>query len=110
MATEKRYIDANAFKIFLCKCCNILRPEEPCEPCDCNVLAVINEQPTVDAVEVVHGRWDEIPNKYMSVSTKNGFYSGHATNCSVCHEVNPNAFKTNYCPNCGAMMDGDGNG
>lgn len=65
----------------------------------------IYAMPTVDAVEVVHGRWDEIPNKYMSVSTKTGSYSGHATSCSVCHEINPNAFKTNYCPNCGAKMD-----
>ena len=50
---DKRLIDANAFKSFLCECCNILRSEEPCEPSDCNVLAVIDEQPTVDAVEVV---------------------------------------------------------
>lgn len=52
MATKKRLIDADAFKSFLCKCCNILRSEEPCEPSDCNILAVIDEQPTVDAVEV----------------------------------------------------------
>lgn len=55
---------------------------------------------------VVHGRWDDIPNEYMSVVSKTGAYHGNATTCSVCHEVNPNAFKTNYCPNCGAMMDG----
>lgn len=50
------------------------------------------------------GRWDEIPNSYISISSKDGSYSGHATSCSVCREVNPNAFKTNYCPNCGAKM------
>ena len=53
MATEKRLIDANALKSCLCKCCNILYSEEPCEPSDCNVMAFIDEQPTVDAVEVV---------------------------------------------------------
>ena len=63
--------------------------------------------PLDDVAPVVHGRWDEIPNKYMSVTTKTGSYSGHATSCSVCHEINPNAFKTNYCPNCGAKMCGD---
>ena len=52
-----------------------------------------------------HGRWDEIPNKYISVSGKNGSYSGHATSCSVCHEVNTNVFRTNFCPNCGARME-----
>ena len=101
MATEKRLIDANALKaefpfagVFEKDLWHTL-----------TIHAAIDNAPTVDAVEVVHGRWDEIPNKYMSVSTKNGSYSGHATSCSVCHEVNPNLFKTNYCPNCGAKMD-----
>ena len=99
MVTEKRLIDAN-----------ILEERVNQEPTDGmfthEIIAAIKEQTTVDATEVVHGRWDEIPNKYMSVTTKTGSYSGHATSCSVCHEVNPNAFKTNYCPNCGAKMDG----
>lgn len=59
-----------------------------------------------DWAQVVHGRWDNIPNTYMLVASKDGSYSGNATTCSVCHEVNPNAYKTNYCPNCGAKMDG----
>lgn len=59
-----------------------------------------------DVAPVVHGRWDDIPNTYMSVASKDGTYHGNATSCSVCHEVNPNAYKTNYCPNCGAKMDG----
>lgn len=67
----------------------------------------ITQLPAADVVEVVRGRWDEIPNRYMSISSKDGSYSGHATSCSVCHEVNPNVFKTNYCPSCGAKMDGD---
>lgn len=43
-------------------------------------------------VEVVHGRWEA-----------RGFY-GH--NCSVCGALND--IDTNYCPNCGARMDGEG--
>lgn len=62
--------------------------------------------PPADVMPVRHGRWDDIPNKYMAVASKDGSYHGHATTCSVCHEVNPNAFKTNYCPNCGSKMDG----
>lgn len=58
----------------------------------------------MDYAPVIHGRWDDIPNAYMSVVSKTGAYHGNATTCSVCHEVNPNAFKTNYCPNCGARM------
>ena len=62
---------------------------------------------SADVAPVLHGRWDNIPNTYMLVASKDGSYSGNATTCSVCHEVNPNAYKTNYCPNCGAKMDGE---
>lgn len=64
--------------------------------------------PAADVAPVVHGQWDDIPNEYMSVVSKTGAYHGNATTCSVCHDVNPNAFKTNYCHNCGAKMDGGG--
>ena len=64
------------------------------------------EIPAADVAPVVHGRWDDVPNRYVSVACKDGSYSGHVTSCSVCHEINPNAYKTNYCPNCGAKMDG----
>lgn len=60
---------------------------------------------TADVAPVLHGRWDNVPNTYMSVISKDGAYHGNATTCSVCHEVNPNAYKTNFCPNCGAKMD-----
>ena len=59
-----------------------------------------------DVTTVRHGRWDSIPNTYMCVAGKDGSYHGYATSCSVCHEINPNAYKTNYCPNCGCRMDG----
>lgn len=58
-----------------------------------------------DYEPVIHGQWDDIPNAYMSVVSKTGTYHGNATTCSICLEVNPNAFKTNYCPNSGAKMD-----
>lgn len=50
--------------------------------------------PTVDAVPVRHGKW--IPWKYH-----NGF------RCEFCNEPVDN--KHNYCPNCGAKMDGERN-
>ena len=53
--------------------------------------------PTVDAVEVVHGRWIAVGgNRYTRVS--------QCTNCCAKYD-----FTSNYCPNCGAKMDGDGN-
>lgn len=65
----------------------------------------MKDLPSADVSPVVHGKWDEIPNQYMSVVGKDGSYHGNVTSCSVCHEINPNAYKTNYCPNCGAKMD-----
>ena len=55
---------------------------------------------TVDAVEVVHGRWiDEYP--YARCSVCNAEW----INCTT--DNDPKLFY--YCPNCGAKMDGDGN-
>lgn len=56
---------------------------------------VINKQPTVDAVEVVHGRW----------------VHGFSVRCSVCNgyaltDEDHDSWITPYCPNCGAKMDG----
>ena len=92
MANEKRLIYANEFKRLICKCCNILRSEEPCEPSECSVMVLIDEQPTVDAVEVVHGRWikqTSYPIKYV---------------CSECGHLKE--FAKPYCELCGAKMDG----
>ena len=56
--------------------------------------------PTVDAVEVVHGEWE--------MGLDEGDYD-YGT-CSVCGYNEYNAFccllPHNYCPNCGAKMDG----
>ena len=58
----------------------------------------IDKCPTVDAVEVVHAYWiGEEPGDW---------------NCSHCGEYAADGGyeQTRYCPNCGAVMDGDGNG
>lgn len=73
-----------------------------------SIYNIINAQPTAEAAPVRHGRWDKIPNSYMSLATKDGSYSGNAVSCSVCKEVNQNIYKTNYCPNCGAKMNLEG--
>lgn len=71
----------------------------------CDIEIEIGKMDAEDVAPVVHGKWDSIPNTYMCVAGKDGSYHGCATSCSVCHEINPNAYKTNYCPNCGAKMD-----
>ena len=65
---------------------------------------LVESQPTVDAVEVVHGRWEEDkPPKHYIFTGVNVIYR-----CSECN--NRFVHDTHYCPNCGAKMDGDGNG
>ena len=62
----------------------------------------IEEIPTADVVEVRHGYWDDCE-------------------CSVCGKMHPSLYldeweleyrikETPYCPNCGAKMDGKGEG
>ena len=64
-----------------------------------DVFNVITKQPIANVVPVVHGRW--ILNKHY------GDYE-----CSVCKQgdvtiVHRDLLKLNYCPNCGARMDGE---
>ena len=53
------------------------------------VAMAVEKAPTVDAVPVRHGRWN------------NGY---EVQNCSECGYRGKRSYK--YCPNCGAKMDG----
>ena len=56
--------------------------------------------PASDVAPVRHGRWVSVPHKLARV-------------CSVCNRDEPYKFADidadvyDYCPNCGAIMDGD---
>ena len=83
------------------------------------VLNCIAEAPTVDAVEVVHGRWVLKSRIYkMLDDVDEEFY----VECNLCNREEPVCFEFGeqrmleyakqhypYC-HCGAKMDGDGNG
>jgi hypothetical protein len=107
MANEKRLIDANALmKRFYnyYDCVNeftskngyrgetLMNYEVADMIYDC-----IDNAPTVDAVEVVHSEW-----------ILNGDGSG---TCKHCHRTTKNCWDydtwMNYCPGCGAKMDGE---
>lgn len=66
---------------------------------------IMKKAPTVDAVEVAHGRWltwgEKFPKTVLIGVESLGVF------CSVCEKHADN--KTNYCPNCGAKMDGEKN-
>lgn len=110
MATEKRLIDANALLLKLKKNHDLFidawegfsnLPEKDKARVDeiSNCIVDVFNAPTVDAVEVVHGRWEVIE------------VSDELYKCSACGEwqfIPEEHFA--YCPYCGAKMDGDGDG
>jgi hypothetical protein len=71
-----------------------------------DVCDMLESCPTVDAVEVVHSRWDTV------FYERNGTLASYSHLCPVCKYFYRNVKFTghNFCPNCGAKMDGDGNG
>ena len=68
---------------------------------------LIAEAPAVDAVEVVHGRWEPHMEKM-----EDGFGKAEQIQtgliCSECGDYS--CCGGNYCKNCGAKMGGDGDG
>lgn len=69
------------------------------------VLRGVEEAPAADVAPVVHGRW-------ISWEEAGNFVpSPDRHECSVCHDaaqvlVNGLELLSDYCPNCGAKMDG----
>ena len=57
------------------------------------ILAIVDAQPAADVAEVKHGRWK---------NGGNGLYD----TCSACGKEIYLAIPMNYCPECGALMDG----
>lgn len=60
---------------------------------------ILREAPTIDVAPVRHGQWVSVPHKLARI-------------CSVCNRDEPYKFADidadvyDYCPNCGAKMDG----
>ena len=108
MANEKRLIDANALKSEYEWLLSVVNPCSKNEIRD--AIERIEKAPTVDAVEVVHGRWED---EY------GGKYANPRYRCSVCKERALYKFErdlldnwkevqalTPHCPFCTAKLDG----
>lgn len=68
------------------------------------ILTEIEYAPEADVVEVVHGEW-----KKPQFSGRRGFYSVKDFVCNKCggaFGIEQGNLLMNYCPNCGAKMDG----
>lgn len=60
-----------------------------------DAIDIIEDAPAADVAPVVHGRWV--------------FGGDCCVICSECNEEESNNNHRNYCPNCGAKMDGGDN-
>lgn len=101
MANENRLIDAIGYCKELYEEMNYPgRSEEFMMAIDV-AIADLSDAPTVDAVEVVHGKW--IHTAIEDDDWGGTFHSWTCSNCDFSTGQNPNG--TNYCPNCGARMD-----
>lgn len=88
MKNEKRLIDANEIKYHTVGAGGWSQPEKVAYDYE------IDKIPTVEAVEVVHGRWNFDEECWVNI-------------CSNCRKTTGTCRTFPYCPNCGAKMDGE---
>ena len=69
---------------------------------------IAEDQPTVDAVPVVHGRWDKGTDSYWHICEECGAEVDISMGTGVWVE-GVELHELNYCPNCGARMDAERN-
>ena len=73
------------------------------------IRCAVEQMPEVDAVPVVHGEWEVVAwvepdyHSYGTIKKPNA-----AIRCKQCSHAFKKEllFEANYCPNCGARMDG----
>lgn len=65
-----------------------------------SAIAQLKKAPTIEAEPVRHGRWERT-SVLVGCMKWEYFYE-----CTACGRSGEN-YKTHYCPNCGAKMDGD---
>lgn len=90
-----RLIDADKLKAYKCSICD---NRERCKDREqvCSEIAEIDEQPTIEAEPVKHGRWI----LYGRIDNYKEFI------CSACLEI-VTSNKLKFCPSCGAKMKED---
>jgi len=70
--------------------------------------------PTVDAVEVVRGKWEDVEVTYVADKTTLPFERISSMRCNQCNRYHTEIYyygnpteMANFCPNCGADMRGE---
>lgn len=106
---DKRLIDANALvdKVRLdwglTHQCQLISATTKLAAADamCKLLGEVAKCKTIDAVEVVHGRWES-----------DMYFDEPVMRCTACKRgfaARHKAERFPFCPNCGAKMDGGAN-
>ena len=91
------YIDREEYCEKHCRCSNEYCGKESCP---------IWKAPAADVVPVVHGRWIESKEHiYLTDSVCKEWINFYCSECDV-----PNNSPTDFCPSCGARMDGETEG
>lgn len=70
----------------------------------------IDKAPSADVAPVVHGRWLSLEEYAEKIGADTTGYVGGWCFCSECEQQMRDFYGWNYCPNCGAKMDGDKHG
>lgn len=96
----KKYIDANELIENLEASCMPIHEKgiSGCLGDNKSIVDVINDQPAAEVQEVRHGKWEQ-ENEIFKCSE-----------CAYAFENEGYQHFFNYCPNCGARMDGEENG
>lgn len=70
-----------------------------------DAIDMIEDAPAADVAPVVHGLWEKEPSSYWRWTSSGAVAVTRTTyRCGLCGRGT--AVKSNYCPNCGAKMDG----
>lgn len=64
------------------------------------LAATLDNEPTVDAAPVVHGRW---------IQYEPDLHGTKPLECGACHYLFARLYPRDFCPHCGAKMDGGDN-
>lgn len=78
-----------------------------CPVTECGEGRIVMNLPAADVVEVRHGEWIPSPDGIHPIKCRNcGTVAPYRREVEFTHDIGLYPYKSNYCPNCGAKMDG----